>query len=231
MAHERADHPPADPVRDLVFQGIADGTLRFGAKLPTERELAVRFGRPRSAVRKTLTVLEAEGWIVRNVGRGTFVSQSRSASDPAAPQVADPDTSPAQLIAARLVLEPELVGLTVANATTTDLRHIIECWRRGVEATTLADFDRWDRALHRAIAQATHNGLIIRAFDLIDRARDTAEWGTLKTSRHLARPERRAAVHREHEAIVLALRERDGERARQVMLDHLLGVRQNLLGY
>jgi len=62
------------------------------------------------------------------------------------------------------------------------------------------------------------------------RARDTAEWGTLKTSRHIARPQRRAAVHREHEAIVKALRERDSRKARQAMLDHLLRVRHNLLG-
>lgn len=231
MTQQRLDHPRADPIRDLVFQGIADGTLHFGAKLPTERELATRFGRPRSAVRKTLTVLEAEGWIVRNVGRGTFLSLAPSPADPSTTHPLDPDTSPAQVIEARLVLEPHLVELAVGNATTADLRHIIECWRRGGEATSLGDFDRWDRALHRAIAEATHNGLIIRAFELIDRARDTAEWGTLKTSRHLARPERRAVVHREHEAVVLALRERDGARVRKAMLDHLLGVRQNLLGY
>src|SRR5690606_31534417 len=110
------------------------------------------------AVRKSLTVLEAEGWIVRHVGRGTFLALSSDRTEPGAMAVPDPDTSPAQLIEARLVVEPSIVELAVANATTADLLHVVECWRAGTEATALADFDRWDRSLHRAIARATHNG-------------------------------------------------------------------------
>src|ERR1700761_9528018 len=67
----------ANPVRDYVLGGLRSGTLHPDAKLPTEREFAELLRRPRSYVRKSLTVLEVEGHIVRHVGRGTFIADRR----------------------------------------------------------------------------------------------------------------------------------------------------------
>ena len=43
--------------------------------------------------------------------------------------------------------------------------------------------------------------------------------------------ERRQTYQREHRQLLNALRERDPIRARQALTHHLLGVRNNLLGY
>jgi DNA-binding FadR family transcriptional regulator len=51
-----------------------------GARLPTERQLAVDLGVTRSSVRHALALLEAQGKISREVGRGTFL---RDAPPPA----------------------------------------------------------------------------------------------------------------------------------------------------
>ena len=88
--------------------------------------------------------------------------------------------------------------------------------------------------LFRALADATRLrilGLLLTGEVCVCDIHESLKIPQPKTSRHLARPERRAVVHREHEAIVVALRERDAGKARRAMLDHLLGVRQNLLGY
>ncbi|HZC40426.1 MAG TPA: GntR family transcriptional regulator, partial [Streptosporangiaceae bacterium] len=44
-----------------------------GSRLPTERQLALDLGTTRTSLRHALAVLEADGWISREVGRGTYL--------------------------------------------------------------------------------------------------------------------------------------------------------------
>ncbi|MGH3404717.1 MAG: GntR family transcriptional regulator, partial [Streptosporangiaceae bacterium] len=46
-----------------------------GSRLPTERQLALELGVTRSSVRHALALLEAQGRISREVGRGTFLRE------------------------------------------------------------------------------------------------------------------------------------------------------------
>jgi GntR family transcriptional regulator len=70
-------------IRETVAQRIQElisaGHLGQGGRLPTERELAVRFGVSRTTVRQVLDRLEHEGAVHRRRGRGggTFVSRRR----------------------------------------------------------------------------------------------------------------------------------------------------------
>lgn len=54
---------------------IACGDLRPGAALPSEAELRRRFATSRNTVRQALALLEREGLIVAEHGRGRFVRQ------------------------------------------------------------------------------------------------------------------------------------------------------------
>lgn len=215
-----------DPIRHFVLRAIDSGATSAAGKLPTERELAARFARPRSVVRRALIKLELEGRIVRQVGRGTFVStDQRNRSEPAG----SPDVSPTQLIEARLMFEPGLIELVVTNATANDLRIIEECLRLLRQATSVAEFEQCDAAFHQAIADATHNELVIEAMRLINRARNNAAWGKLKA--RVGTPEARQAYNLEHQAILDALVQRDAATARQRTIAHLMRVRLSLLGY
>jgi GntR family transcriptional regulator len=70
-------------IRDTVAQRIQElisgGHLGEDGRLPTERELAVRFGVSRTTVRQVLDRLEHEGAVHRRRGRsgGTFVNRPR----------------------------------------------------------------------------------------------------------------------------------------------------------
>ena len=64
----------AEALREYLLQGITQGILVPGQKLPTERALAERYKVPRSATRKILSGLETTGYITRAVGSGTFVA-------------------------------------------------------------------------------------------------------------------------------------------------------------
>ncbi|HYH43442.1 MAG TPA: FCD domain-containing protein [Burkholderiales bacterium] len=217
-------------VRDYIVNAASDGTFAPGARLPTERELAKRFSVPRNAVRRTLAQLEAEGAITRHVGRGTFLAgTAASASPPYFASDSVQQTSPAELMEARLRIEPALAELIVTNATPADFARMAMCIDKAEGATTLDEFERWDAALHQALATATHNRFVIRVLDMVAAVRDQAEWGKLKD--RIVTPERRLDYQHEHREIVLALKERDADRARSAIVAHLQHARRNLFDY
>jgi DNA-binding FadR family transcriptional regulator len=177
---------------------------------------------------RTLAQLEAEGSITRHVGRGTFLAGRTRPAD-AATQDSVAHTSPAELMEARLRIEPALAELIATNATPADFERMEMCLERAERAPTLDEFELWDAALHGALAQATHNRFVVRVIDMVTAGRQQAEWGKLKN--RIVTPERRLRYQEEHREIVQALRERDAERARAAIIAHLQHARRNLFGY
>jgi DNA-binding transcriptional regulator YhcF (GntR family) len=84
----RAPEPVRDQLRLLLLAEIDRGTFLRGAKLPSERELAEKFGTSRTTVRQAIEFLVEAGTLVRSSGKGTFVagalSETWSSSDPSA---------------------------------------------------------------------------------------------------------------------------------------------------
>ena len=54
---------------------IMSGEIRPGEKLPSENELSAEYGVSRQTVRKALQILQNEGYIYAEHGRGTFCSE------------------------------------------------------------------------------------------------------------------------------------------------------------
>ena len=218
-----------EAIREFLVQGITQGVLISGQKLPTERDLAVHYKVPRSAARKVLAELETEGYITRAVGSGTFVADPGLRNPRELPPINELHVSPAHIMEARLLFEPGLAELAVTNATPADFARFEDCLEKAEAARTVDEFELWDGALHQAIATATHNTLVIRFFEMIHALRQQAEWGKLK-QRSLT-PARRQATKREHRELVKAILARDPELARKTLATHLRNVRDNLLGY
>jgi len=61
---------------ELILAESARAGLGPGSRLPTERQLAADLGATRTSIRHALAMLEAEGRISREVGRGTFLRPS-----------------------------------------------------------------------------------------------------------------------------------------------------------
>ncbi|MCU0931509.1 MAG: FCD domain-containing protein [Serpentinimonas sp.] len=212
-------------LRQELLRQLETGQWRAGGgRLPTERELAERYGVSRTTVRKVLAELKAQGLIRQTVGSGTYLAGAAQGIQHPAHTV-----SPAELMEARLALEPAVMDLAVRNATSADFERMETCCRNAEAAQTLEEFEHWDGALHEAIAAAAHNSFISRVFGLIQQVREQGDWGLLK--KRSVTPERRLLYQAEHRQLVEALRERDLERARAVTLEHLLHVRHNLLGH
>jgi DNA-binding FadR family transcriptional regulator len=219
----------ADRLRDHLIENLRAQTWRAGHRLPTERALGEQYGLSRSTVRRVMQELKQRRLITQTVGSGTYVSHDVQEGLGAMMSAAGAQAvSPAELMSARLLLEPALVEMVVGNATAADFARMDECIRHAEAAATLEGFEQWDAALHEAIAAASHNRFMLGVFRLMNESRAQGAWGVLK--RRSATPERRAAYQQEHRALVAALRERDAERARALCQAHLLHVRRNLLG-
>lgn len=209
-----------------LLEEIRSGRIPVGVKLPGERELSEQFNTSRGSVRRVLSALREQGWITQAVGSGTFAARPAHASDEFNDGVLSEQTSPAELMEARLLIEPLMPGLIVRNATRADFTRMHECLVKGEQAKTIEEFEHWDGELHQALAQATHNHFFLQVLALTNRVRQQGDWGRLK--RDSLTPERRADYESQHRKIVAALEDRDAERAREALVGHLEQIRRNL---
>jgi DNA-binding FadR family transcriptional regulator len=215
-------------LRQDLLDKLRTGLWAAGHRLPTERELSERYRLSRTTVRRVLAGLKEKGWITQTVGSGTYVSE-RSAAEPLDDVISARLASPAELMEARLMLEPALVEMVIRNATSADFDRMEDCCERAEAAASLAEFEHWDGQLHEAIAEAAHNNFVRSISRLMSEVRSQDVWGRLK-QRSLTE-ERREEYQQEHRRLVAALKDRDAPLARELTQAHLLHVRQNLLGY
>ena len=68
-----SETPPSRRIADALRQAILSGELAAGAKLPSERSLAQSYGAARNTARQAIAILQAEGLVEAQHGRGVFV--------------------------------------------------------------------------------------------------------------------------------------------------------------
>ncbi|MBI1279247.1 MAG: substrate-binding domain-containing protein [Anaerolineaceae bacterium] len=69
----KAAEPKYIQVANIIRQNILDGTWREGDAIPPEKILCSHFNIARGTMRQALQILETEGYLVREQGRGTFI--------------------------------------------------------------------------------------------------------------------------------------------------------------
>lgn len=67
------DEPLYIQVANILRQHILDGSWREGDAIPPEKSLCAEFDIARGTLRQALQMLESEGYLAREQGRGTFV--------------------------------------------------------------------------------------------------------------------------------------------------------------
>ncbi len=219
--------------RASLLDQLHSGRWQAGERLPTEREFGEQYQISRSTVRKVLADMKTQGLIAQTVGSGTYVTDKATAwASPAgsAPSAeANWQTSPAELMQARMALEPAIIEMVIGNATPADFEQMEHCCDRAEAANSVEEFEVWDGMFHEVIARAAHNSFVARLFKLMNQARAQGEWGMLK-KRSLT-PERRLAYQSEHRALLQAIKARDPLQAKALATEHLVHVRRNLLNY
>lgn len=205
---------------ETIKQFILEGNMEPGTKLPGERELSEMLAVSRNILREALSALAAEGIIVKQIGRGTFIEAfDRDAVLASLAQSTRDQTeavSVQDLREARAALEIGAAGLIVERVTPAelaDLRQIIERHEtKGQEgkSTIKEDID-----FHLVLLKAAKNPVIAEMAPLVVELfrRTVAEApGSVRYS-----PER---IILEHRAILTALEQRSLPGVREAMRRH-----------
>jgi len=218
-----------EEIAEQLKSQIAAGTLKPGDKLPAAKELTERFQVGRSTVRDSLSALKAMGLIETRQGEGSFVkAMPADGLQQALGIVALGRKETMELMEARKALEAANAFIAAQKRTEADLARMEMLLQR--MKRHLGDEDIGEQAdleFHLALAEATHNSIMVRLLETISAqmARAIRETRRLQLYADKAESER---LLLEHRAIVEAVRDAAPERARRKMLEHLLHVEQVL---
>jgi DNA-binding FadR family transcriptional regulator len=197
-------------------------------RLPAERELCDILGVSRGALRKALAIAEAEGRIWRHVGKGTFLGAKPVSNLSEVATIAHV-VSPAEVLKARLLIEPLLSREAALHASAANLAELELCARHGRKADSWRRYENWDNRFHRAIASATQNRVLIMLFDNLNNVRRTTAWGRNREGDGPPSPDHHSFA--EHDEIVQAITDRDPVVSEALMRRHIGNVTMKMLGF
>lgn len=209
-----------------VLGGILD-RLGEGTRLPPERVLCSELEISRGTLRRALERLEARGRIWRHVGRGTFVG-ARPVKPDGGISLLSAATSPDELMEMRLIFEPQIARLAATRATRQEIARMEECVKKTGAVSESEAYELWDAKLHRSIAEAAHNKLLLAIFDAMNEVRRMTEWGRLR-DRAIRSRKVQLSWWAQHARFVAAIAERDGPRAEHEARQHVESVRMQVL--
>lgn len=149
-------------IEKLILRGI----LRPGERLPSERELADRFGVSRPSLREAVAELQQKGLLTSRAGAGIFVADVLgSAFSPALIELfASDDEAVFDVIAFRRDMEGLAAERAARLASDTDLQVIASTFDRMEQARGRANPERearLDAEFHMAILEASHNVVML----------------------------------------------------------------------
>lgn len=214
--------------RELLTM-IETGQLPPGAKLPTEMELAARFGVSRIPIREALSVLRAAGVISSRQGGGSYVEETAGSALLQRIRIESDDVeSIKHLFEMRKILEPEAAYLAALRRTPEQLEKMrqvlkllenesVDQGKSGMKA---------DIEFHRAIILATQNPIMIQMLESLSSLYERALKITLQPNTELER--KRQAVYKEHQNILLAIEAEEPELAKIQCTIHLKNAEKKL---
>jgi len=211
---------------------IVESSLRPGDRLPSERVLAERMGASRASVREALQKLAARGLVQQRQGGGTFVcdTHTEALADPLAQLLETRPETIYDLIEFRQALEGIAAHYAALRATETDratLRRRLEAIERAHEGDDPAGEANADADFHLAVAEATHNVVLLHVMRGVFRALR----GGIESSRQRLYMKKgsREALYSQHQGLYEAVIAGDAKAARRAVTEHLDYVKAQLM--
>jgi GntR family transcriptional repressor for pyruvate dehydrogenase complex len=205
---------------DTLLSRIVRGVWKPGDKLPSERQLSEQMGMSRASVREAIRSLETMGLVDVRHGQGAFVRDSGESAEDRffSGWHADHRYPIDELLAFRLLIEPELAALAAEHADATFIAELRTLTGAMEEATGTDDLPllvQLDTAFHDAITRRAANRLYR---DMLDHVAEL-----LIDSRRisLSVPGRAGQVVAAHTAVVDAIATGNPGHAAEAMRRHL----------
>jgi DNA-binding FadR family transcriptional regulator len=198
---------------------ITESTLGEGDRLPSEEDMAARFGVSRPVVRQALTRLQQAGVIEVRWGSGSYVRHAASTASSFGPVRSLNEVR--QVYELRATVESGAAALAAQRRPVTALAAAHQALAKLDEALAAdAVGHEADLEFHFAIASASGNPFFERVLQCLRTSMDFAI--SLSRSLSLTHPkERLRTVQAEHIAILRAIEAGDAELASAAMRTHL----------
>lgn len=214
----------ASGIFNTIRNQIVNGEYAFNEKLPPERTLATVYGVARGTVRAALDQLKSANMVRKKFGSGTFVNYDSRFDQMDIPK----ETSPLELIEARIAIETHIVRLVISNATNRDLGKLENALRAVQKYRQNPDrFSMADEAFHMTLAECTRNPLIIWIYQRVNDIRSHEQWAEHKSG--ILTPEKIASYNEQHSKLVRLIARRDMDRAVTQMVQHLHQAKKDIL--
>ena len=208
-----------------LLQGIREGSMVPGAKLPNERDLAQQLGTGRTAVRSALAMMERQGLVRRQVGSGTYLTddadQVFGRMDETGAPSHDEVPSLAEIAEGRLLFEPAMMHLVVSRVQDGEIVEMRRSLDQILEAPTWVEFKERIYGLHRQIFASTKNKFLMQIMGSILDDRRAVLFDGQDNGKPAPEPVRRQTFN-DLKAIVDAIAQRNGARAEKLVSDHLM---------
>ena len=211
----------SEEIARQIMNLIADGTLKPGQRLLSERELCGLFGASRSSLREALRCLSIVGVLNARVGEGTSVAEDggKFLHKIMEWRLISENHDIENLLQVRIALEGVSAANSALNATPEDIEKMRKLLAQMKNALKdKKQFAVLDLEFHIALANASGNAVLS---DLISVIRSQL---ARSLTRALRLPNALPLSYKEHTVILDAIERHDAEGARKAMHDHLEAV-------
>lgn len=203
-------------VMDLITDYLLSGRLKPGDKLPTENEFAQSLGVGRNSIREAIKMLSAIGVVEIKRGSGMFIAESMSSSiiNPLILSLVFEQGASKELIELRLLLDTDAAELAMQKVSDRDIEKLEEANQRLREEGEKPNHNQHqlrdlDLNFHRVLYELSGNTLLNK----IGRAIYTLFFASIEKTVE-ADPQ---LAYRNHQMVIEAIKQRDGELIRRRM--------------
>lgn len=212
-----------EQIAEIIKDNIITGQLKLGDRLPGEIELAEQLGVSRSTLRESLDILESQQIIYRKQGKqgGSFITK-RTTEDVVkyllnylALSVGLHSISLDNIYEMRMIIEVKGCGLAALRRTEEDLAAMQKALLPLNDLVTPYQFHHNDIIFHKAMAQATHNELMIIYMGLFSKVQEVMAFNDGVSN------EVRKGLIKNLKDMYQAIEERNQSWAEELMVDHI----------
>ena len=206
--------PLREQVANIIRRMIITGELQAGSPI-SERQISQSLGVSTTPVKEAFRILESEGLLFSVARKGSFISEFSK-------------KNMLQIVFMRSSLEGVAAYFAAMNATEEDLAAMEEALARSgqiiAEDELSPDIAEYNEQFHHNLRLACKNDYLVSLIRNMRSVDDTVRQ-VAATSTQVEPPR----AHKEHLAILQAIREKDCSRAEQLMVEHIRRVGEFVL--
>lgn len=210
-----------EQVIDQIKDMIADGTLKKGDRLPSERSLVEQLQVSRASLREALRALEVIGLVECKQGEGNYIKTSfeNNLLEPLSIMYRLERSNPKEIWELRKTMEVEAVGLAAKRVTDVQLKELSKLLLSFNDEEDENYNAEIDKQFHYKLAECSGNILIYNILKTVSVLVEDFIKGA--RTKILMDKENKKVLFKQHKAMLIAVEKHSSVDARKAMREHL----------